>query len=215
MERQLPGISSAHNLIQSAAQGGGFYLALSKLLCDYYTQSPKKKKEPGQAFQKTVPARRMAKRWLLPLFPNAKSRPLGRPAPDCRKTYITKRVVRPTPINPQKAATCAWLFALLKGQVCAKGVHTAPCKNSKKWPKPLFRHAQAGRLGGRLFWRGRRWGFYCFLGSWMPQTCTSTRATLMPAMDSMAVFTFFCRFLAVSVTELPYLRMTLHSTTQP
>ena len=34
---------------------------------------------------------------------------------DCRKTYITKRVVRPTPINPQKAATCAWLFALLKG----------------------------------------------------------------------------------------------------
>ena len=35
--------------------------------------------------------------------------------PDCRKTYITKRVVRPTPINPQKAATCAWLFALLKG----------------------------------------------------------------------------------------------------
>ena len=61
---------------------------------------------------------------------------------DCRKTYITKRVVRPTPINPQKAATCAWLFALLKGQVCAKGVHTAPCKNSKKWPKPLFRHAQ-------------------------------------------------------------------------
>ena len=36
-------------------------------------------------------------------------------SPDCRKTYITKRVVRPTPINPQKAATCAWLFALLKG----------------------------------------------------------------------------------------------------
>ena len=36
-------------------------------------------------------------------------------ASDCRKTYITKRVVRPTPINPQKAATCAWLFALLKG----------------------------------------------------------------------------------------------------
>ena len=34
---------------------------------------------------------------------------------DCRKTYITKRVVRPTPINPQKVATCAWLFALLKG----------------------------------------------------------------------------------------------------
>ena len=37
------------------------------------------------------------------------------PVSDCRKTYITKRVVRPTPINPQKAATCAWLFALLKG----------------------------------------------------------------------------------------------------
>ena len=69
---------------------------------------------------------------------------------DCRKTYITKRVVRPTPINPQKAATCAWLFALLKGQVCAKGVHTAPCKNSKKWPKPLFRHAQTAGTS-RLF----------------------------------------------------------------
>ncbi|RHT73579.1 hypothetical protein DW741_03350 [Ruminococcaceae bacterium AM28-23LB] len=70
--------------------------------------------------------------------------PVESPVTDCRKTYITKRVVRPTPINPQKAATCAWLFALLKGQVCAKGVHTAPCKNSKKGPKPLFRHALTG-----------------------------------------------------------------------
>ena len=81
--------------------------------------------------------------WEIPLHnkqPQGRSR-LLRPS-DCRKTYITKRVVRLTPINPQKAATCAWLFALLKGQVCAKGVHTAPCKNSKKWPKPLFRHAQ-------------------------------------------------------------------------
>ena len=43
-----------------------------------------------------------------------KAAPKGRLS-DCRKTYITKRVVRPTPINPQKAATCAWLFALLKG----------------------------------------------------------------------------------------------------
>ena len=74
-----------------------------------------------------------------------------RQASDCRKTYIAKRVVRPTPINPQKAATCAWLFALLKGQVCAKGVHTAPCKNSKKWPKPLFRHAQACPTWGTPF----------------------------------------------------------------
>ena len=40
---------------------------------------------------------------------------LRRSFSDCRKTYITKRVVRPTPINPQKAATCVWLFALLKG----------------------------------------------------------------------------------------------------
>ena len=80
----------------------------------------------------------------MPLFRRTEKSP-GRKLPpggsDCRKTYITKKVVRPTPINPQKAATCAWLFALLKGQVCAKGVHTAPCKNSKKWPKPLFRHA--------------------------------------------------------------------------
>ena len=90
-----------------------------------------------------------------------------KPGSDCRKTYITKRVVRPTPINPQKAATCAWLFALLKGgaprwqtffarvnttgqgkerngsSVTLGGSPPAPCKNSKKWPKPLFRHAQA------------------------------------------------------------------------
>ena len=78
---------------------------------------------------------------------------------DCRKTYITKRVVRPTPINPQKAATCAWLFALLKGQVCAKGVHTAPCKNSKKWPKPLFRHAQRAARKAALW----VWLCYCRL----------------------------------------------------
>ena len=45
---------------------------------------------------------------------------------DCRKTYITKRVVRPTPINPQKAATCAWIFALLKGGAPRwSGVRTA------------------------------------------------------------------------------------------
>ena len=36
-------------------------------------------------------------------------------------------------INLQKAATCAWLFAPLKGPVCAKGVHAAPCENSQKW----------------------------------------------------------------------------------
>ena len=35
-------------------------------------------------------------------------------------------------MNLQKAATCAWLFALLKGPVCAKGVHADPCKTSKK-----------------------------------------------------------------------------------
>ena len=111
---------------------------------------------------------------------------------DCRKTYITKRVVRPTPINPQKAATCAWLFALCKGgaprwsggrtailslvrwpddhtffgpvsgrpyflcfsaynrpgagaQYGSGGTPPAPCKNSKKWPKPLFRHAEGKR----------------------------------------------------------------------
>ena len=48
--------------------------------------------------------------FFLPHLP----RPSGRGSV-CQKTYITKRVVRPTPINPQKAATCAWLFALLKG----------------------------------------------------------------------------------------------------
>ena len=38
----------------------------------------------------------------------------------------------------RKAATCAWLFALLKGQVCAEGVHTAPCKNWKGRRKAAF-----------------------------------------------------------------------------
>ena len=61
----------------------------------------------------------------------------------CRETYITKRSFALPFINSQKAATCAWLFAPIKGQVCAEGVHAAPCKNSKKWPKPLFRYAQA------------------------------------------------------------------------
>ena len=113
------------------------------------------------------------------------------PLSDCRKTYITKRVVRPTPINPQKAATCAWLFALLKGGVprwsggrtailsllfCVQparrgsavwerrlaasagaqygsgGTPPAPCKNSKKWPKPLFRHAHAPASAGALLY---------------------------------------------------------------
>lgn len=41
-------------------------------------------------------------------------------------------------INPQKPTTCASVFALLKGQVYAKGVRAAPCKNSKKWLSPLF-----------------------------------------------------------------------------
>ncbi len=51
---------------------------------------------------------------------------LGAVLAECRKTYITKRVVRPTPINPQKAATCAWLFALCKGGAPRwSGVRTA------------------------------------------------------------------------------------------
>jgi len=45
-------------------------------------------------------------------------------------------------MNLQKAAACAWLFAPIKEQVCAKGVHAVPCKNSKKWPKP----SRKGRL---------------------------------------------------------------------
>src|SRR5699024_522926 len=45
-------------------------------------------------------------------------------------------------INLQKAATYAWLFAPLKGPVCAKGVHAAPCKNSEKWLEPLFRYTK-------------------------------------------------------------------------
>ena len=82
-----------------------------------------------------------------------------RRASDCRKTYITKRVVRPTPINPQKAATCAWLFALLKGQVCAKGVHTAPCKNSKKSSNGCaFSHVDGKiNMGDERCWNAGNW----------------------------------------------------------
>ncbi|RHO54615.1 hypothetical protein DW094_09220 [Ruminococcaceae bacterium AM07-15] len=46
--------------------------------------------------------------------------------------------------NLQKPATCAAVFAPIKGPVCAEGVHADPCKNSKKWLSPLFRHAQTG-----------------------------------------------------------------------
>ena len=49
-------------------------------------------------------------------------------------------------INLQKTATCASIFAPLKGQVCAKGVHEDPCKNSKKWLLPLFRLTQSRPL---------------------------------------------------------------------
>ena len=61
------------------------------------------------------------------------------------KTYITKRVVRPTPINPQKAATCAWLFALLKGLGTSVGKYflpgsTQPAK-AKKGTGPASRWA--------------------------------------------------------------------------
>ena len=52
---------------------------------------------------------------LYSIHTNKKRAPKPGLSSDCRKTYITKRVVRPTPINPQKTATCAWLFALLKG----------------------------------------------------------------------------------------------------
>ncbi len=63
--------------------------------------------------------------------------------------------------NPQKATTCAWLFALIQGQVYAEGVHAAPCKNSKKWLLPLFRHAKTPgpSSGGFLYKRGS----VCFL----------------------------------------------------
>ena len=105
-------------------------------------------------------------------------------ASDCRKTYITKRVVRPTPINPQKAATCAWLFALLKGQVCAKGVHTAPCKNSKKWPKPLFRHAQVSDKTLTYFLTHGSLYSVCFAGrlhGWPPGCPAPAESPALPA----------------------------------
>ncbi len=92
---------------------------------------------------------------------------------DCRKTYITKRVIRPTPINPQKprpvrgflskggAPRWQTFFARVSttGQgkerngssVTLGGSPPAPCKNSKKWPKPLFRHAQAAPHFAALF----------------------------------------------------------------
>ena len=92
---------------------------------------------------------------------------------DCRKTYITKRVVRPTPINPQKPRPVRGFLHFLRAgrpagpaagrpyflcfsaynqpgagaQYGSGGTPPAPCKNSKKWPKPLFRHAQGSLRG--------------------------------------------------------------------
>ncbi len=120
MERQLPGISSAHNLIQSAAQGGRFLSCFVKIaLRLLYTIPKEKKKEPGQAFQKTVPARRMAK-------------------------------------------TMAFAAVLMQ--------------------KPAAWAASSSAPEGDQ-------GFYCFWAAGCRRPA-STRATLMPAMDSMAVFTF-------------------------
>ncbi|RHO58099.1 hypothetical protein DW094_00545 [Ruminococcaceae bacterium AM07-15] len=59
------------------------------------------------------------------------------------KLYSKRGFFVPPLTNLQKAATCAWLFALLNGQVCAEGVHAVHCKNSKKWIMPLFRHDSA------------------------------------------------------------------------
>ena len=114
---------------------------------------------------------------------------MAKPCPDCRKTYITKRVVRPTPINPQKAATCAWLFALLKGQVCAKGVHAAPCKNSKKWLRPLFRHAQHGKaMQGGLWSQVDPIGFSAALGTGGDPAWGAKKVGEVPCRDSHTFF---------------------------
>ena len=84
-------------------------------------------------------------------------------------------------IHPQKAAACGWLFAPLQGRVTLQadilcpGIYNlpeqrkngsgdsppAPCKNSKKWQKPLFRSDQSRRKTRRdgkaliVFCRGR------------------------------------------------------------
>ena len=40
--------------------------------------------------------------------------------------------------HPQKAGTCAWLFAPITGPVCAAGVHPGPWENWKKRPCCFF-----------------------------------------------------------------------------
>ena len=77
--------------------------------------------------------------------------------------YNEKRLLALPFIHLQKAATCAWLFAPLKGQVCAKGVHADPWKNSKKWPEATFStRSIPGKAPGdsvvylMLFCNGRR-----------------------------------------------------------
>ena len=60
-------------------------------------------------------------------------------------------------INSQKAATCAQLFAPIKGPVCAKGVRAAPCKNAKKWLCRFFDTLrQHGKPGCLFAQRGER-----------------------------------------------------------
>ena len=52
-------------------------------------------------------------------------------------------------VQPARRGSAVWerrLAASAGAQYGSGGTPPAPCKNSKKWPKPLFRHAQGERL---------------------------------------------------------------------
>ena len=54
------------------------------------------------------------------------------------KTQKWKKPLSLPFFHPQKAATCAWLFAPITGPVCAAGVHAGPWENWKKRPCCFF-----------------------------------------------------------------------------
>ena len=55
-------------------------------------------------------------------------------------------------MDSQKVATCACLFELLKGPVCAQGVHADPCKNPKKVASHTFFDAPSpGGIAGAIY----------------------------------------------------------------
>ena len=77
---------------------------------------------------------------------------LGAVLAECRKTYITKRVVRPTPINLQKAALQGGFF------FCTlPGLHPGPYRG---WLASTGAQEQTAHKAFSEFWVQRHAAFY-------------------------------------------------------